>query len=65
MGLELVYNNRSKTMRISLELTFKNPAYGRHQISRPMQIVALIFWFPLVSKRPNSIFLPKIFFYAD
>ena len=30
---------------------FENPAYGRHQISRPMRIVAPILLFPLVSKK--------------
>ena len=30
---------------------FQNPAYGRHQISRPMQIVAPIFLFLLASKK--------------
>ena len=34
----------------------ENPAYGRHQISRPMQIVAQMFLFPLALA--DSIFLP-------
>ena len=29
----------------------KNPAYGRHRISLPMQIVAPIIWFLLASKK--------------
>ena len=29
----------------------RNPAYGRHQISWPMQIVAPIFLYPLASKK--------------
>ena len=32
-------------------LTKKNPAYGRHRISWPMQIAAPIFIFPLASKK--------------
>ena len=30
-----------------LKIYKKNPAYGRHGISRPMWIVATIFFFPL------------------
>ena len=36
---------------------FKNPAYGRHRISRLMQIVAQIFLFPLASKKELITFL--------
>ena len=52
--------NDQMTMPVGLlKQALNAPTYGRHQISRPMRIVAPIFLFPLASKKGLITFLKK------
>ena len=46
------------------DILIKNPSYGRHRISQPMQIVALILFFPLaLPKGLIGFFWPSFLFF--